>query len=165
MGEAAFGAELRQLREERGLSLKKLGRLVHYDAGYLSKIENGLRPPTGILATACDQALDAGRQLACWPPRTPKAGSAVYTRMSCPHPRSVEKAKRRELVVLAAALAFGDRLDEPVEQIVAAVDEPQVPTRVRVGDVAYLRTAFETAWTQAVIATSASAGDMPSQRV
>jgi len=64
MSKATFGAELRRLREERGLSLKKFAKLVHYDPGYLSKIENGLKPPTGAVAIACDQALDTGGQLA-----------------------------------------------------------------------------------------------------
>jgi transcriptional regulator with XRE-family HTH domain len=60
MNQPTFGDELRRLREERGLSLKKFAQLVHYDPGYLSKIENGLKPPTGTLAKACDEALNTG---------------------------------------------------------------------------------------------------------
>ncbi|MGH3972523.1 MAG: helix-turn-helix domain-containing protein [Pseudonocardiaceae bacterium] len=37
MGEPVFGDELRRQREQRGLSLKKFARLVHYDPGYLSR--------------------------------------------------------------------------------------------------------------------------------
>ena len=64
MSQPTFGAELRRLHEERGLSLKKFATLVHYDPGYLSKIENSLKPHTGTLATACDDALDTGGHLA-----------------------------------------------------------------------------------------------------
>jgi transcriptional regulator with XRE-family HTH domain len=49
-GEPTFGDEPRRLREQRGLSLKKFASLVLYDPGYLSKIENGLKPPTATLA-------------------------------------------------------------------------------------------------------------------
>lgn len=59
MSESTFGAELRRLREQRGLSLKKFATLVHYDPGYLSKIENGLKPPTATLAATCDEALQS----------------------------------------------------------------------------------------------------------
>ncbi|HEU0129351.1 MAG TPA: hypothetical protein VFQ48_12205, partial [Pseudonocardiaceae bacterium] len=59
-------------------------------------------------------------------------------------PAEVEKAKRRETFTLAAAIAFGEHLDEPVERILAAADQPKVPTRVRAGDVAHLRCAIET---------------------
>ncbi|MGQ0777353.1 MAG: helix-turn-helix domain-containing protein [Pseudonocardiales bacterium] len=63
MGEPVFGDELRRLREQLGLSLKKFAKLVHYDSGYLSKIENSLKPPTKTLAKACDEALGAGERL------------------------------------------------------------------------------------------------------
>jgi len=63
MGEPVFGDELRRLREQLGLSLKKFAKLVHYDSGYLSKIENGLKPPTKTLAKVCDEALGAGERL------------------------------------------------------------------------------------------------------
>lgn len=55
----------------------------------------------------------------------------------------MRNAKRRELVTLAAAIAFGANLDEPAERILAAA-EPQVPTRVRDGDVTHLRSVTET---------------------
>lgn len=71
MAEPTFGDELRRLREQRGLSLKKFAHLVHYDPGYLSKIENGLKPPTATLATACDAALETGATLATLVPARP----------------------------------------------------------------------------------------------
>jgi len=63
MDQLTFGAELRRLREQRGLSLTKFAKRVHYDPGYLSKIENGLKPPTGALATKCDEVLGTCGQL------------------------------------------------------------------------------------------------------
>ncbi|MCX4744565.1 helix-turn-helix domain-containing protein [Kitasatospora sp. NBC_01287] len=54
-----FGAELRRLRTERGLSLSALSRLLHYSKGYLSKIENGGKPAGPDLARRCDALLDA----------------------------------------------------------------------------------------------------------
>lgn len=63
MDQPAFGDELRRLRQQRGLSLKKFARLVHYDPGYLSEIENGLKPPTDAIAGRCDAVLDAGGSL------------------------------------------------------------------------------------------------------
>ena len=63
MDRPSFGDELRRLREQRGLSLKKFAKLVNYDPGYLSKIENGLKPPTTAVAAQCDDALGTGEQL------------------------------------------------------------------------------------------------------
>jgi transcriptional regulator with XRE-family HTH domain len=68
MGEPTFGDELRRLREEHGLSLKKFAQVVHYDPGYLSKIENSLKPPTVTLAKACDAALDTDESLSALVP-------------------------------------------------------------------------------------------------
>lgn len=55
-----FAAELRRLRSLRGMSLTELARSVHYSKGYLSKIENGGKPPTLDVARRCDAVLDAG---------------------------------------------------------------------------------------------------------
>ncbi|HVV24868.1 MAG TPA: tetratricopeptide repeat protein [Pseudonocardiaceae bacterium] len=54
-----FGERLRTLRTERGLSLAELSARVHYSKGYLSKVENGDKPPTVQLARGCDDALGA----------------------------------------------------------------------------------------------------------
>ncbi|MGH3904118.1 MAG: helix-turn-helix domain-containing protein [Pseudonocardiaceae bacterium] len=70
MSEPTFRAELRRLREQSGLSLKKFALLVHYDPGYLSKVENGLKPPTAPLAEACDTVLDTGGSLSALVPAT-----------------------------------------------------------------------------------------------
>jgi transcriptional regulator with XRE-family HTH domain len=54
---------LKQLRTERGLSQRKLARLVFTDSGHLSRIENGRRPPRADLAKALDDILGAGGRL------------------------------------------------------------------------------------------------------
>ncbi|MGH3836156.1 MAG: helix-turn-helix domain-containing protein [Pseudonocardiaceae bacterium] len=82
MNQPAFGDELRRLRLQRGLSLKKFAQLVHYDPGYLSKIENGLKPPTGTVAGRCDAALEADGTLSALapaptPPRPSRAAQEV----------------------------------------------------------------------------------------
>jgi transcriptional regulator with XRE-family HTH domain/tetratricopeptide (TPR) repeat protein len=58
-----FGAELRRRRYEAGLSLNQLAERVHYHKGYLSKIENGQKPPSEELARQCDAELHAGGEL------------------------------------------------------------------------------------------------------
>jgi len=60
MVESTFGQELRRLRSAAGLSLRRLARQAHYDPGYLSKVENGVKHPTSELAAACDRALGSG---------------------------------------------------------------------------------------------------------
>lgn len=63
-----------------------------------------------------------------------------------PEPEATEEvkdSKRRELITSAAAVAFGASLEDPVHRIFAAADQPQVSTRVRAGDVEYLREAWE----------------------
>jgi hypothetical protein len=59
-----FGNELRRRRGEAGLSLRDLADKVRFSRSYLSKIENGLRPPTPALARVCDSALQAQGMLA-----------------------------------------------------------------------------------------------------
>ncbi|HET6855779.1 MAG TPA: helix-turn-helix domain-containing protein [Streptomyces sp.] len=62
-GTCPFGEELRRRRGERGISLTALARSIHYSKGYLSKIENGGKPPTPDVARRCDEALGAGGAL------------------------------------------------------------------------------------------------------
>jgi tetratricopeptide (TPR) repeat protein/DNA-binding XRE family transcriptional regulator len=61
---AGFGAELRRLRREAGISLSGLARRVPCSKGYLSKVETGLAQPNMTLAQICDTELDTGGQLA-----------------------------------------------------------------------------------------------------
>lgn len=59
----SFGSELRRLRTEQGWSLRQLASKVNYAFGYLSKIENGNKPPTVDLAKTCDKAFGTGTRL------------------------------------------------------------------------------------------------------
>jgi hypothetical protein len=58
-----FGDELRRRRVAAGLSLRDLGRLVHYSCGYLSKVETGQAIASTELARLCDSALSSGGAL------------------------------------------------------------------------------------------------------
>ncbi|MFJ6708949.1 MULTISPECIES: helix-turn-helix domain-containing protein [unclassified Streptomyces] len=69
-----FAEALRVRREAAGLSLAELARRVHYSKSYLSRVENGLRPPGRLLAERCDAALRAdGALLALLPPGPERA--------------------------------------------------------------------------------------------
>jgi transcriptional regulator with XRE-family HTH domain len=59
----AFGTTLRQLRTQRGISLRQLSTQVNYDFGYLGQVERGTRPPTPGVAAGCDRALEADGRL------------------------------------------------------------------------------------------------------
>jgi transcriptional regulator with XRE-family HTH domain len=50
-----FGRQMRKERLAHGWSLGEFAQRLGYDAGHLSRIENGKRPPTEALAQACDR--------------------------------------------------------------------------------------------------------------
>jgi transcriptional regulator with XRE-family HTH domain len=54
---AFFGAELRRLRMETGLSQEQLGQRIGYSGTMVGKIETGERAPSEDLAEGCDEAL------------------------------------------------------------------------------------------------------------
>jgi transcriptional regulator with XRE-family HTH domain len=54
-----FGQTLRQHRQSRKLSLRKLAGLTTFGFTFLSQVERGERKPTEKLARLCDKALDA----------------------------------------------------------------------------------------------------------
>ncbi|MFI0738207.1 helix-turn-helix domain-containing protein [Streptomyces sp. NPDC021100] len=58
-----FGAQLRRLREEAGMTLQRLARETSYSKGHLSKIERGLSLPPLRLAQFCDAYFKAGGRL------------------------------------------------------------------------------------------------------
>ncbi|MFJ8079153.1 helix-turn-helix domain-containing protein [Streptomyces sp. NPDC096205] len=60
---ASFPAQLRRLRQQRGLSLADLARRTHYSKGYLSKIETGAKRATVDVARSCDRILGAEGEL------------------------------------------------------------------------------------------------------
>jgi hypothetical protein len=49
-----FGRQMRKERQARGWSIHEFARQTGLNAGHLSRIENGKRPPTEKVATACD---------------------------------------------------------------------------------------------------------------
>jgi hypothetical protein len=51
-----FGRQLKKERLAHGWALPELSRRTGIDAGHLSRIENGKRPPTQAIALACDDA-------------------------------------------------------------------------------------------------------------
>ncbi len=58
-----FGALLRECRAAAGISMGELAKRVNYSKGYISKIENDLKPPNVMVARLCDRVLDAGGAL------------------------------------------------------------------------------------------------------
>jgi transcriptional regulator with XRE-family HTH domain len=58
-----FGQALRRLRQERGLSLRKLQILARYDFTYLGQVERGEKPGSLDLAITCDRALGLAGEL------------------------------------------------------------------------------------------------------
>ncbi|MFD7631257.1 helix-turn-helix domain-containing protein [Streptomyces sp. NPDC059851] len=77
---AAFPAQLRRLRVERGLSLAGLARQTHYSKGYLSKIETGAKRVTVDVALRCDRVLEADGTLL----RLAREAEAAATRGTAP---------------------------------------------------------------------------------
>jgi transcriptional regulator with XRE-family HTH domain len=59
----SFGAQLRACRDAAGISMGELSRRVNYSKGYLSKIENDLKPPNPTVAKLCDAMLGADGRL------------------------------------------------------------------------------------------------------
>ncbi len=56
-----FGRQMKKDRLAHGWSLQELSTRTAYDGAHLSRIENGLRPPTRALALACDVAFPERR--------------------------------------------------------------------------------------------------------
>ncbi len=56
-----FGRQMRKERQARGWSIHEFARQTGLNAGHLSRIENGKRPPTENVATACDAAFPERR--------------------------------------------------------------------------------------------------------
>jgi transcriptional regulator with XRE-family HTH domain len=106
----SFGVLLRKYRAAAGISMGELARRVNYSRSYLSKLENGRKPPNVTLARLCDGVLDAGGALIEAVPRRPAAGRGVD--------------RRRMLVgasaMLGIALAGGPR-PVPDERVVTGL--------------------------------------------
>jgi tetratricopeptide (TPR) repeat protein/transcriptional regulator with XRE-family HTH domain len=87
---SGFGNRLRQARQAAGWSLRELAGRVHYNTGYLSKIENGLRPASIELAKRCDEELGTGGALVELVPRVvPKSNRPTPRQLPAHDPRLV----------------------------------------------------------------------------
>ncbi|GAA3723434.1 hypothetical protein GCM10022225_00360 [Plantactinospora mayteni] len=64
MPETGFAARMRELRTERGMSLRKLAATAFYGKSYLHELETGMKEPTPQAAKRIDDALGAGGTLA-----------------------------------------------------------------------------------------------------
>jgi transcriptional regulator with XRE-family HTH domain len=65
--EARFGSLVRELRSERGWSLRDLGERITFHRGYVGKVEQGEKFPDRQFAELADQALGStGMVLAAW---------------------------------------------------------------------------------------------------
>ena len=70
-----FGVALARLRDERGLSLRALAKLIPYTHVYVWELEKGRKPPTAQVAEFCDDALDAAGVLSSATDVPPSVGS------------------------------------------------------------------------------------------
>jgi transcriptional regulator with XRE-family HTH domain len=63
MGESALGTLIRYLREQRGLSLRELGRLAEVDHAYIHRLETGDKEsPSVEVLTKLAKALKPGKR-------------------------------------------------------------------------------------------------------
>jgi transcriptional regulator with XRE-family HTH domain len=56
-----FGRQLKKERLAHGWGLRELSQRTGIDAGHLSRVENGKRPPTEVIALACDDVFPERR--------------------------------------------------------------------------------------------------------
>ncbi len=128
------------MTEQPGWSLADLAGRVHYTKGYLSKIENGVKPAGRDLARQCDAALGAGGALAALrPDRTaepvlagadPPDSDEVWMIILAPDgsSRFVPMSRRQALAVGAMSLLG---LRSAARGLPAAADEKTTLTRFR----------------------------------
>jgi transcriptional regulator with XRE-family HTH domain len=94
--QARLGAELRRLRDARGLSQVRLGQLIQYSPDLIRRVEATERFPARDFVKACDEALAAdGALLALWPAADQERRSTNPGRSgtaSMPPPRFVPDA-------------------------------------------------------------------------
>jgi transcriptional regulator with XRE-family HTH domain len=83
-----FGRQMRKERTARGWSLREFSQRTGLNPGHVSRIENGKRPPTENVATACDAAFPDRRgwfteyvrhEAPCCIPGSARRNSEVYS--------------------------------------------------------------------------------------
>ncbi|MDR3033480.1 MAG: helix-turn-helix transcriptional regulator [Kitasatospora sp.] len=75
---AFYGAEVRRLREEKGLSQSALGELVFCSGAYLGQIEIAVRKPQADLSKRLDAALETGGYFARLYPMVARTRHAAH---------------------------------------------------------------------------------------
>ncbi|TDD65052.1 helix-turn-helix domain-containing protein [Actinomadura rubrisoli] len=125
-----FGDKLHELMDERGISQRKLAKLVPCNDGYLSKVRRGLHVPSKKMAKRLDEILTAGGSLAALrtgrpkPQRSSQGRGAAAAGIVIPgiNPDLWDIMERRALLQLAA-LGIGagtlGSTGEPVRQLLA----------------------------------------------
>ncbi|MBS2534031.1 helix-turn-helix domain-containing protein [Catenulispora sp. NF23] len=102
-----FGIEMRRRRMRRELSLAALADRVHYDKGYLSKIETGRLPANRRLASLVDVELEAEGELVALVPQESR-------RRSSPETPTADDAEGGEPDWGRELAAFGEALSVPL---------------------------------------------------
>jgi transcriptional regulator with XRE-family HTH domain len=87
-----FAAKLRQLRIERGLSLRALAGRAYVAKSTISDLENGLKSPTPETARALDAALRADGALVAMVARSRRSGA--QTRLGDDEEEALELVRR-----------------------------------------------------------------------
>ncbi|MEU5671111.1 helix-turn-helix domain-containing protein [Micromonospora sp. NPDC047762] len=130
----SFGAELRRLRTEAGLSLSHFAQRVNYSKSHLSKIESGIKKPSQALARRCDQGLGASGALArLVQPTAPVPGSdsdpdpdfdsreEVWTmRLTSDGQNDFGAYDRRSVLTAGAATLMSWAITPPLDRVGAA---------------------------------------------
>jgi transcriptional regulator with XRE-family HTH domain len=109
-----FAETLRRLRDERGLSLRRLADVVHHGKTYVHELETGAKQPTLDVARRLDDALGAGGALAALVGQAsggidPDAAGRLAHAVQ--HPRRVDADA---VEALAAVLAHQRRLEDAI---------------------------------------------------
>jgi transcriptional regulator with XRE-family HTH domain len=135
-----FRAQLRDLRRQRGLSLRACGTLTHTSHTYLWELETGRKQPTMGLVAALDAALGAGGELArlvaeTGAPLTPDDDARLAAAVRGEHridAADLEQLaaglaglrRREDLVGSAAVLPAADRHLSAVATLLATAPDP-----------------------------------------
>jgi len=97
----AFGAELRRLRNERGLSIRDLAERIYQSKTVVSDWENTSKIPQADIAARLDEALDSGHTLA-----------SLQAAATLPDPHQPHERESEHLAQQLAALNASDLVPE-----------------------------------------------------
>lgn len=122
---ATFGELLRMFRLNAGVSLGELARRINYSKSQVSKIENGLKPPTVMFARQCDLVLGTDRALVDMVPARPRRLGAVRDLpvTAVVGDPSLDVGVRRDALAVAGTRARSDRVGFLVGHGVAVFGE------------------------------------------